>query len=243
MEMMNTIVLTVIDVFSKRAWVFPLKNKTSNSIVLAFKSLLNEVIPIKIQTDNGKEFVNSSFKDLMNEYDINHFTTNNEIKCSVIEQFNRTLKNKMFKHFTSSGKRRYIDVLKKLIYSYNNSYHRSIKMKPSDVIENNQNIVFKNIYGVINKRELLRKMKSPKLSRNDNVRVKYQLGPLDRGYYPNWSDATYKINKNMKNINKPLYTITDSNDQVLKRRFYPEEIQKIKNNNIFRVEKIIKQVC
>ena len=47
----------------------------------------------------------------------------------------------------------------------------------------------------------------------------------------------------MKNINKPLYKITDSNDRVLKRRFYPEEIQKIKNNNIFRVEKIIKQVC
>ena len=89
----NNFILTIICVFSKRAWAFALKNKSANSIVNSFETLFKDVIPIKIQTDNGTEFVNSKFKSLMNEYGINHFTTNNvDIKCAVVERFNRTLK-------------------------------------------------------------------------------------------------------------------------------------------------------
>ena len=129
------------------------KDKTAVLIVKEFRNLFNNFTPFKLQTDNGTEFVNSSFKRLMDEYDVNHFTTNNtDIKCAIIERFNRTLKNKMFKFFTATGKRRYIDKIQSMLKSYNNTYHRTIKMSPNNVNIHNENIVFKNIYGVNNKR-------------------------------------------------------------------------------------------
>ena len=75
------------------------------------------------------------------------FATNSESKASVIERFNRTLKNKMFRYFTYTNTRTYIDVLPELLESYNNSYHRSIKMKPSQVNKSNESLVWQTLYG------------------------------------------------------------------------------------------------
>ena len=237
-------ILTVIDVFSKRAWAVPLKNKTSRAVTDGMEIVLKEAKPIKLQTDRGKEFENKDFKNLMKKYNINHFTTKNvDIKCAVIERFNRTLKNKMFKYFTRTGKRKYIDILPQLINSYNDTYHRTIKMAPNQVKTSEEKKIFKNIYGYENKRAILKKFKKPLLKTGDDVRKKYDMKILDRGYYPNWTDQTYKIDKSIKNVEKPLYKIKSSTGQLLERRFYPEEIQKINKNSsdIYRVEKILKE--
>ncbi len=235
-------ILTVIDVFSKYVWAIPLKNKQALSVSKAIENVLKEKIPFKLQTDKGKEFENNAFKEVMNMYDINHFTsTNKEIKCSIVERFNRTLKKKMFMYFTKTGKRRYVGILPSLIKGYNNSYHRSIKMAPTEVNEKNEKIVFQNLYGFKSRREMLKKLKSPKLKIGEKVRRKYILGPLDRGYYPNWTDNIYTVDKTISGINKPLYRVSDSKGGVIKQRLYPEEVQKVKDNNIYRVEKILSE--
>ena len=56
--------LRVIDIFSKYAWVVPLKDKKDISIVNAFQKMLKESDrkPNKIWLDKGNEFYNSSFK-------------------------------------------------------------------------------------------------------------------------------------------------------------------------------------
>jgi hypothetical protein len=235
-------ILTVIDVFSKYAWAIPIKSKTASSVAKAMEQILNQRVPIKLQTDRGKEFDNNVFRKLMKKYDVNFFMTNNkDIKCSVVERFNRTFKTNMNRFFTKDGSRRYIDELDNLLNSYNKSYHKSIKMAPEKVNEYNEKEVFLNIYKHHSKRELLRKLKKPKLKPGDKVRKKYILGPLDRGYYPNWSDNVYTIYKSSKNLVKPLYHIKEANGQVVKQRHYPEELQKIKDNNIYRVEKIISE--
>ncbi|GFT43868.1 uncharacterized transposon-derived protein F54H12.3 [Trichonephila clavipes] len=59
------------------------------------------------------------------------FTTNNKAKASIVERFNRTLKTKMWKYFTEMNTKCYIDVLGKLVYSYNHTWRRSIRMEPS----------------------------------------------------------------------------------------------------------------
>ena len=141
-------ILTVIDVLSKYAWVVPLKDKSAKSIVEAFKIILQgNRKPFFIRTDQGKEFVNQNFKRFIKPKDIHHFTSKNtDIKCAIVERFNRTLKGRMFKYFTSKGTRRYIDILQDLVDAYNSSYHRSIKMRPIDA--NDSKFLFKNLYGV-----------------------------------------------------------------------------------------------
>ena len=107
--------LTVIDVFSKKAYARPLKNKTATEVATAFASILDESgIPAKIQTDAGKEFFNRVFENLMKKHHIRHFATGSELKASIVERFNKTLKSKMWRYFTAKNTRRYIDVIRDL---------------------------------------------------------------------------------------------------------------------------------
>ena len=78
---------------------------------------------------------------------IEFFTVKSGLKASVVERFNRTFKNKMYKYFTTKDTLTYIDVLPKLVKSYNSTYHRSIKMKPSQVTEANEAKVWDTLYG------------------------------------------------------------------------------------------------
>ena len=92
----TTFLLTVIDVFSKRAWCIPLKSKSAASLVAAFRRLLNDVNnnrPTTLQTDKGSEFLNRPLQRLLKEYGVHHFATHNEETkasvCGVISRRNR----------------------------------------------------------------------------------------------------------------------------------------------------------
>ena len=87
------LLLTCNDVFSKFAWVVPLKNKSGESLVNGFQSVLDlGRSPEKLQTDKGTEFLNRYFQSLLKENSTHFFTTNSELKASVVEPFNHTLK-------------------------------------------------------------------------------------------------------------------------------------------------------
>ena len=75
--------------------------------------------------DKGREFYNKYVRKLVELY-----STENEEKSCVIERYNRTIKDKIFKYFSANSTRKYIDVLDKLVYQYNNIVHSSIKMTP-----------------------------------------------------------------------------------------------------------------
>ena len=87
--------LTVVDVFSKHAWVQPVKNKTGKAVTEAMAKILKGGRkPINLQTDDGKEFYNKTFQALMKQKGIHHFSTSGDTKASVVERFNRTLKER-----------------------------------------------------------------------------------------------------------------------------------------------------
>ena len=89
--------------------------------------------PNKIWVDQGSEFYNKSFKDFLKINNIEMYSTYNEGKSVVAERFIRTLKNKIFKHMTAISKNIYFDVLDGIVNKYNNTVHRTIKMKPINV--------------------------------------------------------------------------------------------------------------
>jgi len=126
--------LNIIDVFSRYAWSVPLKDKTGTSITTSLKSLFQNRKPITIQTDKGTEFVNKTVQQYLKRQGVTFHTTHNpDIKAAIIERFNRTLKTKMYKYFTKNNTYRYLDVINKLLTSYNNSVHSTIGMPPSKV--------------------------------------------------------------------------------------------------------------
>ena len=130
--------LCVIDILSKYAWVVPLKDKKGVSIVDAFQKILDKSRrkPNKIWVDKGSEFYNNSFKKWLKDNDIEMYSIHNEGKSVVAERFIRTLKTKIYKYMTSVSKNVYIDKLDDIVGEYNNTYHRTTKMKPVDVKDN-----------------------------------------------------------------------------------------------------------
>ena len=128
--------LCAIDLFSKYAWVIPIKDKKGASIVNAFKKIISEGRkPSKIWVDQGSEFYNKSFTDFLKINNIEMYSRFNEGESIVAERFIRTLKNKIYKHMTAISKNVYVDVLDDIVNKFNNTVHRTIKMKPIDVTD------------------------------------------------------------------------------------------------------------
>ena len=148
--------LCVIYIFSKYAWVVPLKDRKGISIVNAFQKILKQSNrkPNKIWVDKGSEFCNNSFKKWLQDNDIVMYSTNNKEKSVVAERFIRTIKNKIYKYMTSISKNMYMDRLDDIVKKYNNTYHISIKMKPVDD---------KDIHTLILKKKLMIKILNLKL--------------------------------------------------------------------------------
>ena len=124
--------LCVIGIFSKYAWVAPLKDKKGINIINAFKKILKQSAkkPNKIWVDKGSEICNTHFKIWLKDNNIEMYSTHNEAKSVVAERFIRTFKNKIYKYMTSISKNVSIGKLDDIVNEYNNTYHRTIKMKP-----------------------------------------------------------------------------------------------------------------
>ena len=228
--------LVCIDVFSKYVWVIPLKNKTGPALVTAFKKILESGRkPQKIQTDEGTEFFNKHFKDLMKSEEIQLYNTYNETKASVVERVIRTLKTRMWRYFTAKRTRRYIDVLQDLVDSYNKSKHRSIQKKPINVTQENEREVWHTLYG---EREEKKKPVKYKFEIGDQVRISKMKRTFEKGYLPNFSKEIFTVSQQIPR-DPPVYKLKDYGQEELSGTFYNEELQKvIKEDDVYEVEKI-----
>ena len=231
----TTFLLTVIDVFSKRAWCIPLKIKSAASLVAAFRRLLNDVNnnnrPTTLQTDKGSEFLNRPLQRLLKEYGVHHFATHNEeTKASMVECFNRSLKTRMWRYFTEKQTIRYVDALQDFVRSYNDSYHRSIGMAPSAVNGANQETVWQRLYGHDGGG-------TPKYRVGDRVRISKAKRHFEKGYMANWTEELFTI-VDAHRSDPPVYRLVDWHGDSLDGTFYEPELQKVivSADKTYRVE-------
>lgn len=164
-------------------------------------------------------------RSYLDKYKIILYHTFSELKASVIERFNRTLKERMWRYFSASDSQRYTDVFQALVDSYNHSYHRSIKMKPSDVSKLNEYRVYYNLYG-FTKDGGIDTIIKPKFNIGDLVRISKLKKTFEKGYTPNWSSEPYKIHTFLAK-DQPVYKIIDFNDNIIEGIFYESELLKI----------------
>ena len=143
------------------------------------------------------------------------YAIHNEGKAVVAERFIRTLKTKFYKYMTLVSKNVYIDKLDDIVDEYNNTQHRSIKIKPVDA-EDNTYIDFKKDVND----------KDPKFKVGDHVRISKYKNIFAKGYTPNWSEEVFVIKK-VKNTVPWTYVINDLNDEEITGTFYEKELQKI----------------
>ena len=246
-----TFILTCIDCFSKYAWAIPIMSKHGTEIVESLKRIFrtSDRKPKRLQTDKGKEFLNTKVLRFLQENDIQLFTTESDKKAIIVERLNRTMKGRMYTYFTANNTYRYIDVLQSLVDGYNNTYHRSIKMKPIDVrpepkftTQIRQNLYGKRIKKVRGK-EKVKSIKPPfkkyKYAIGDLVRITKARLTFSRGYLPNWSEEIFVV-YNRQNFAKPLYYLRDFNAEENKGGFYEQELQLVREPEEYRIEKVLR---
>ena len=229
-------IITIIDTFSKKAWAFKMKRKTGQSIVEVMTPFLRENTPQKIQFDEGLEFYNSLFLKLLKKHKIKHYSVYSETKGAIIERFNRTLKERMFRYFTSRGSHRWVDILQDLVDGYNSSKHRSTSFAPNDVTPANEKKVRENLFPKIKK---LKEHTKPVFKVGDSVRITRKKGIFEKGYEMNWTWEVFQVNE-VKRTYPVTYGIIDYGGKIIQGSFYKSELQLVdKSDNIWPIEKIV----
>lgn len=230
--------LAVIDVFSKYGFMVPLKDKKGPSVASAFEKIFTTSgrIPNKLWTDKGKEFYNRPVAELLESRgNITLYSTENEEKSSVAERWNRTMKERMFKYFSSNNTNVYIDILQDLVSRYNNTKHSALKMTPLDASQKkNESKVYKNLYGNLEKRSV-----RPKFMLGDYVRIAKRKGKFSKGYIPRWTEEIFQISE-VQNTVPVTYKLKDLNNEDIKGSFYEKELQKTKQDT-YRIEKVLRR--
>lgn len=230
--------LTIIDIFSKFAWGVPIKSKNACDVTGAMKSVLAlGRVPKHLHVDQGKEFYNKEFKALMKHHGINMYSTFSNLKASICERFNRTLKNKMWRQFTLRGSHKWIDILPELLESYNNTKHSTTKMKPKDVSATNEKQIYRSVY---KPRQIKRSKRRRKFRAGDKVRISKYKNVFEKGYTPNWTTEIFTVNE-VKNTNPPTYKLTDYLDQPIEGGFYEEELSMVQYPDGYLVEKVLRK--
>ncbi len=234
----NRYILTVIDIFSRFAWAKPLKSKRGEEVRDLFVEIFKSDKPVKIQFDDGKEFYNSHFKELLETNNIEWFSTFSDKKAAVVERFNRTLKTRMWKYFTAKETEKWVNILDDLVTGYNSTFHSSIGMKPIDARKDeNSETVWYNLYGAF----LSNEFGQPRFKVGSNVRITKYKTIFAKGYLPNFTEEIFKIKQII--FTKPIvYKLEDFQNEILDGYFYEEELSYVPNpDNIdYKIEKILR---
>jgi hypothetical protein len=214
-------IFMLVDIFTRKAFIVPLKNKMASSVLDAIKTLHKTVQFKIIETDDGSEYkenVKKFFKDnniLHKIYsaNIDHFP------LSIINNFSKLLKNTLYRHFTNENSTNWINYIETFMKNYNNTPNSAI----DDIVPNEATTLenFEKISEINREKDNDDYDENENFKIGDTVRIHNDKNVFTRGYTPKWSDETYKI------VSKNKTHATLNNNQ----RVRLENIQIIKDIN------------
>ena len=228
--------LVVIDIFSRYGWVEPLKDKTAPRIVRAFTKILREGrVPRKLRTDAATDFSSGKFQKLLKDKDIVHITTHSEKQANYVERFIKTIKAKIFRYMSENKTSRYIDILPRLVNSYNKTWHSGILSEPINVNKENESRLWWQMYWPEKKyiksdKPLNRKRQLSKIYKfriGDKVRISYVRKAFQCEYESKWSYEIFTVVRRFLRQGQPIYKLVDWFNEDIEGTFYQKELQKV----------------
>ena len=242
-------ILVLIDAFTRKAWAYGLKNKTSKETADAMRKHIEENPPSRlfkeIMTDKGKEFLGAPFMTLLEEYNISSQTAAGYNKLAIGERFNKTLQVMIYRYLSNNETERYIDKLQDLVTSYNKRPHRTLRGLTPNFADKPENEVM--VRGIIRQRiaNIPRSSKTDAkaLKVGDIVRIKKltpKISTEGRGYMPQFHRAYYIIDEVDLRMPRVMYKISDfNNNEPIIGAFYRNELSKI-SGDVWKIDKIVK---
>jgi Chromo (CHRromatin Organisation MOdifier) domain len=219
----------------------PMKDKSAETTRRAFEVIFNSGRkPQKLMTDSGREFENREVYQFMKQNGVHHFFAwNPDIKAAIAERLIRTIKSRLWKILHYKKTKRYIDDLDDVVYAYNNNYHRSIKMTPTEASNpSNTKQVWDNLYSK-RVRHIPRSRIKFKYSIGDYVRISEERAVFKKGYTQGWSSEVYRVVKQSPR-DPVVYKLEDLSGEPVIGSFYETELQKVVKPESWEIEQILK---
>lgn len=236
--------LIVIDTFSRKIWVRPLKTKHTALVVRNMKNILDEMNTHvkRLLTDRGGEFTSTQFRALLRDYNINYQLSNSEIKAPHVERVIGTLKHLMHQYLTENETYTYIDHIGAIVDTYNGRQHTAHKLSPNDAdMDANRTRVLQELTKRFYDKALFTKVKThPKLKIGDIVRLRIYPDKFTRGFHETFTGEMFKISKIYENLPHVQYGVSTYDlKEEIDGRFYPAELQIVHPDGVFKVEKVL----
>ena len=181
------------------------------------------------------------------------FSSESDHKAALVERFNRTIKDLLYRYFTSHNTKRWIDILQDKVYAYNHRENRTIGCAPSDVqTKDDERRIWKRVYYDSKEARLrlgnnARYRLQAKISNDEQVLLSRWKGHFDKGYAPNWSRERYvvkAVEPRQRGVRRrPLYKIVDLQGETIKGSVYPEELQPVPQNvpQVVQIESVLRK--
>ena len=240
--------LTAIDVFTKFSFIEPLKSKSGKEVAEALEKIILSMpkLPLTIQSDKGKEFLNKEVNSMLEKHNVDFFTSENpEIKAGVVERLNLTLKVPFFRKMRKERHWRWFEGVKDFVDAYNHTKHSAHNMRPVDVNFDNAHIVRSRLYEGEGRYPI--SSMDPAASKKKDIRPKFNVGEYVRtmveknvhgkAIYHQFSEEIFRIRKILDTypVTYELEDITEDRNPI-KGTYYEKELQHTKLPTSYAVE-------
>ena len=216
-------ILCAIDLYTRYAWCEALKSKRADETWRAISSVFERagVKPKKLWADQGSEWRNATWNRELKKNSIKLYHTYGTHKASMVERFNRTLKETLWYHFIEAGTRKWTDVLQDEVQQYNEREHRSISMTPAHARTKEGSDTLREHYLLRSERaaEADAAAPPPRYSVGQWVHVSRIKEVFEKGFHPRWSAAQFQI-RAVKPGAPPLCYLRDYDGEPVEGAFY-----------------------
>lgn len=234
-----------IDLFTRYAWVYPLKTLRGVEMVQTLKKVFAIEKCKTLFTDSGTEYLNRSVSTYLKSIDVKHYNSKTDKKVAHAERLIKQLKRKIFQYMDEKNTYTWTSVLPDVVSAYNKSVHRIIKMTPTEARTADQYTLWSNQY--FTKPKITKKISKPKTTNaykfqeGDRVKLLAEKKPFDREYDQRYTTEVFTITARHTRGSIPFYIIKDELNDPIIGRFYEQELLKVNvpNDKVYKIEKII----
>lgn len=229
-------ILVVIDTLSRYLYAVPIKSKRPQDVKRAFVKIFRQATPRHLLTDRGTEYYNKVLRAYFKRKKVNHYSIHSACKAASAERVIRTLKERLFRYFRSTGKYTYLNILPRIVADYNNTVHSTTKMKPNEV--NASNAV--ELFNRLNSKTESNARVPFKIG--DQVRISLDRDPFTKSYTGLWSPEVFTVSR-IRHTNPPVLHLRDVNGEELKGAFYVPEVQRVvkESTDKWPIERVLRR--
>jgi transposase InsO family protein len=236
--------LVLIDIFTKRVWVYPLKRKDAGRMKTAVLGWLNslDVVPEKVVTDRGTEFTNAEVRGELASHRVAWEPANGTLKACIAERVNKTLQILIYKYMSENETHRYLEVLDDLVDTYNRRPHRTLEGMSPEEADDPRNEA--RVLAIFNARyeKLARRRREPKYKVGDMVRVKTdpkKISSSARAYAEQFHGEYFNIIRINRTLPVPMYYLRSADTgELIEGGFYANELQQLRGE-VYKIESVL----